>query len=92
MAPMPRPAVLLAAKLIGLFKKDVLLTRDEIDGLSAGLLVSTAPVTCPTRFSEWVDEHGDALGRRYASELARHWRQPDLRMAGERAKRPCALL
>jgi NADH dehydrogenase len=48
--------------------------RDEVKGLSAGLLVSEDTPTCATRFSDWIRERGDSLGRRYASELARHWR------------------
>ena len=52
------------------------LTRDEIDGLSAGLCVSGDPpvTTTPTRLSEWLTAHKDTLGRVYAAELRRHYR------------------
>lgn len=74
--PMPGPLVHLAGFLAGRFLGDVVLTRAEIRGLAAGLLVSRGPPTCPTRLTEWLADHAEELGRRYASELARHWR-PD---------------
>ena len=38
-------------------------------GLSRGLLVSRSgePAPRPTRFSEWLDEHSDQLGRSYTN-------------------------
>jgi len=69
------PALVLAlSSLIGLVVKDVVLTRGEIDGLMAGLLVSAGPPTAPTRFTEWLKPRGPRLGSHYASELARHFR------------------
>lgn len=65
---------LLASKMFGIFLKDVLLTRDEITGLMAGLLVSSGPPTGPTRLSRWLAENTATLGRTYASELERHYR------------------
>ncbi|HWR98811.1 MAG TPA: NAD(P)H-binding protein [Candidatus Methanoperedens sp.] len=57
--------------LVGLPLRDVVITREEIGGLMAGLLhVDSAPLGT-TRFSAWLREHRDSLGRRYASELAR---------------------
>ncbi len=53
---------------------DVLLTRDELGGLMANLLVSGEPVRGTTKLSEWVVRHADRLGTRYTSELARHYR------------------
>lgn len=74
--PAPRPLVYAAGRVIGLFVGDVVLARDEIDGLSAGLCVSGDPpaVTTPTRLSEWLTAHKDTLRRVYASELRRHYR------------------
>lgn len=68
---LPPTLGLAVAKLSGLLVSDVVITREEIDGLMAGLLVSHDPPTCPTRFSEWLTEHARELGREYASELAR---------------------
>jgi len=64
---------LLAARALGLAMGDVMLTRDELDGLMANLLVSSRPPTGQIRFSEWVSAHAAALGRRYASEIGRHY-------------------
>jgi NADH dehydrogenase len=50
---------------------DVVVTREEIAGLMAGLLSVDGPATGQTRLSDWVRQHADTLGRRYASELAR---------------------
>lgn len=41
--PAPRPLVYAAGRVIGLVKRDVVLTRDEIEGLTAGLCVSGEP-------------------------------------------------
>ncbi len=72
-----RPSVaLLAARMAGWLVRDVVLTRDEIDGLLAGHLVSVDPPTGSTRFTEWLEAEGATLGRRYASELDRHYRCP----------------
>ncbi|MFQ5610828.1 MAG: SDR family oxidoreductase [Anaerolineae bacterium] len=65
---------LLMSRLLSLVVRDVLLTRDEIEGLMAGLLVSQDPPTGHTRLSEWLDGEGRQVGARYASELARHYR------------------
>ncbi len=53
---------------------DIVLTRDEIKGLMANLLVSASPPLGRRRFSDWVEQHAATLGRTYASELARHFR------------------
>ena len=60
--------------LVGLLKRDMALTRDEVDGLMVGLLTSGEPPTGTTRLSDWLVENGDGLGRRYVSELRRNWR------------------
>jgi NADH dehydrogenase len=59
---------------ISLLVRDVLITWDEVLGLMADLLASSGPPTAPTRLSEWLSENRDEVGRRYASELARHFR------------------
>ncbi len=72
--PMPRWAILLASRMIGRALGDVPLTADEVDGLSADLLVTRGPATGPTRFSAWLNASADGLGRTWANELARHYR------------------
>ena len=71
---LPPWMVLLAARLLGRLVGDVVLTSDEIRGLMGGLLVSHGPATGTTRLSEWLEAHGDDLGREYANELRRHYR------------------
>jgi NADH dehydrogenase len=64
---------LFAARLLGLALSDVVLTRDEVEGLMANLLVSNSPPTGKTRFSEWIGANAGRLGRRYANEVRRHY-------------------
>jgi NADH dehydrogenase len=66
--------------VIGRAVRDVLVTRDELEGLMANLLVSEAPPTGETSFRAWLSAHGSELGRTYASELARHYRSSSLRL------------
>ena len=54
-----------------------MLTRDEISGLTSGLLVSHDPPLGKLAFSAWLDQHADEIGRRYANELERHSRPPE---------------
>jgi hypothetical protein len=54
-------------KLLG----DVMITRDEVEGLMADLLVTSSPPAGPTRLTDWAQQHADTLGKHYASELAR---------------------
>lgn len=72
----PYWAAMLGARMIGLLVRDVVLTRDEIDGLTADLLVSKSgqEPTGTTRLSDWLDDNAEHLGARYASELQRHYR------------------
>jgi len=63
----------LMARLVGHLVNDVVLTREEIEGLMADMLVSSRPPTGETRLSAWVAEHAGAIGQSYASELARHY-------------------
>jgi NADH dehydrogenase len=61
----------LAGKVIGRFVSDVMITREEIEGLMANLLWVDAPAAGSTRLTGWVKEHSATLGKRYTSELAR---------------------
>ena len=72
----PPWAAMLGAKTIGLLVRDVVLTQDEIDGLTADLLVSKSgqQPTGTTRLSDWLAENAEHLGTYYASELQRHYR------------------
>jgi NADH dehydrogenase len=61
-------------RLVGPMVGDVVLTREEIEGLMADLLLSKQPATGRTRFSAWLAKNAAALGTRYASELQRHYK------------------
>jgi uncharacterized protein YbjT (DUF2867 family) len=62
------------ARMAGHLVNDVMLTRDEVEGLMANLLVSDRPPTGQTRLGDWLDENADSVGAKYASELSRHYR------------------
>ena len=61
----------LTGRILGALVDDVMITREEIEGLMSGLLCVDAPPAGTTRLSEWLGHHADTLGRRYTSELAR---------------------
>ena len=67
---------LFLGSLVGRLRRDVILTREELAGLMASLLVSHGPVTGHTRFVDWLEANGPVLGREYVSELARNYRAP----------------
>jgi uncharacterized protein YbjT (DUF2867 family) len=69
------PAAMTAlARALGVVVRDVVLTADEIRGLTAGLLVSHQPALGHISFIEWLNGTGPPLGRRYLNELDRHFR------------------
>ena len=69
------PSVGLAlTRLVGFLMRDVALTRDEVDGLMAGMLTSAAAPTGTTRLSDWLKDNAGGLGRRYVSEIRRNFR------------------
>jgi NADH dehydrogenase len=70
----PPALSLLGTRLAGLLVRDMVLTRDELRGLMADILVSPEPPRCPTRLSDWLSTHQEELGRHWASELNRHYR------------------
>jgi len=71
-----RPGLaLFLSQMVGRVVHDVVLTKEEVAGLMAGLLVSRNPPTGRTRLSEWASRHAHLLGRHYASELRRHFHE-----------------
>ena len=72
----PPIAIAAAARALGLLVRDVVLTADEVKGLTAGLLVSHHPPRGRIAFGKWLTEHAPSLGRSYANELRRHY-SPD---------------
>lgn len=61
----------LVGAVMGRLLKDVVVTREEIEGLMADLLYVDAPPAGPTRLTDWVRAHAATLGLKYTSELAR---------------------
>ena len=70
----PRKLALATVAAANFALRDVLVTEDELVGLGRSLLTSSAPPLGADRFPDWLAEHGDALGRRYNSELQRNFR------------------
>lgn len=71
---MPSSISVLLGHIAALLVRDVILTRDELDGLMLNLLISDQPPTGRARFSQWLSQNASALGKQYHSELARHYR------------------
>lgn len=60
-----------ACRAVGLLVRDVVITREEIQGLMEGrLFVDSSPLGT-TKLTEWMDRHKATLGLHYTSELAR---------------------
>lgn len=62
---------LTAAKIVGSFFGDVVLTGEEIKGLMEERLYVDAQPAGWTRLTDWAKENAENLGRRYTSEMAR---------------------
>lgn len=60
-----------ACRATGFLVRDVIITRQEIQGLMQGRLYVNAPPLGATKLTEWIYRHKDTLGRYYTSELAR---------------------
>lgn len=69
----PAPIAYATTRVMGWLVGDVILTWEEYRGLMAGLLAPDGPTTGQTRLSEWLEQNGDRVGRRYSSEIARHY-------------------
>ncbi len=70
---MPPGLALLIARVVGRVVGDVMLTKEELDGLMSSLLISDHPATGTVRLGEWLVDHAAGLGSSYSSELRRHY-------------------
>jgi NADH dehydrogenase len=61
----------LVGYLIGKIHGDVMITMDEVRGLTSGLLEVDSKPLGTTSLPDWVRAHRDTLGRRYTNEMAR---------------------
>jgi NADH dehydrogenase len=57
--------------IAGKFLNDVLITRDEIEGLMTNLLYVDVPPTGKAKLTDWAKENANNLGRKYSNELTR---------------------
>jgi uncharacterized protein YbjT (DUF2867 family) len=74
MLNVPAGLTLAAGNVVGLFVRDILLTKQELEGLMEELLVSNEEPRGSRRVDDWLLRSADGLGRSYASELSRHFR------------------
>lgn len=58
-------------RIISSFVGDVLITREEIDGLKSNLLYTQSPPAANKKLTDWIKEHKDVLGKKYSNELSR---------------------
>ncbi len=75
----PPSVALLGARVVGALLRDRVMTRGELDGLRAGLVVSGEQPTGSVVFTEWLTEHTDELGQRYVSEVRRNFHRDTAR-------------
>lgn len=73
--PAPKWLAYAASKALSLLTKDIVITKDEIEGLSRSLLTSKSQELTPgkTWLSDWLKQNGTELGRSYANEVKRHY-------------------
>ena len=69
--PVPPFIGYIAGWIIGKIVNDVMITKEEIEGLMADLLYVDSPPAGSTKLTEWAEKHSGTLGLRYTSELAR---------------------
>ena len=60
-----------AGRTMNLFMDDVVITKEEIEGLMADLLYVDAPPAGQTSLTEWAQQHARTLGESYSNELQR---------------------
>lgn len=72
----PPALALTAGAAIGRVVGDVVVNRDELEGLMAELVTTEGPATGTRRLTEWLAHNADVVGKRYASEVSRHYRSP----------------
>jgi NADH dehydrogenase len=74
MVRVPPSLGVFAGQFLGIFLRDVLLTRNELQGLMDELLTSEQVPNGTTRFSDWLEMNKSTVGCAYSSEVARHFR------------------
>ncbi|MFN0155725.1 MAG: NAD(P)H-binding protein [Gaiella sp.] len=72
-ATAPLGVSLAVSRLAGAMLRDVVITRDELESLQAGLLVSESPPLGRERVEDWLAAAAATLGQTYTSELRRNF-------------------
>jgi uncharacterized protein YbjT (DUF2867 family) len=73
MVRVPLSLAYLCTSLTGRMMRDVVLTWEEYQGLVSNLLTPEGRSTGETPLSQWLAENRKQVGRRYTSEVARHY-------------------
>ena len=68
---MPPSVAYWACRLLGLFVGDVVITREEIQGLMEDRLFVEAPPCGTVKLTDWIKRHQRTLGKQYTSEMVR---------------------
>ncbi len=71
---LPMTLAYLSTLVSGWFVGDTILTWEEYQGLISNLLDPEGPSSGPTRLSQWLADNHERVGKRYASEVARHYK------------------
>jgi hypothetical protein len=69
--PMPESFTLMAGKFMGWCLEDVLITPEEVGGLTKGLLYTGGQPNGEIALTAWAQQNASVLGKRYHRELAR---------------------
>jgi NADH dehydrogenase len=69
----PRTVGLIINSILGRLIGDVIVTADELEGLSRSLLVSGSEAEGTERITDWLREEAATLGRSYTSEIRRNY-------------------
>jgi len=72
--PVPPRIAYIFMCILGKIIGDVIVTRDEIEGLMTNLLCVDSAPTGTTKLTDWADQHAQSLGKHYANEVARRRR------------------
>ncbi|MFA5944748.1 MAG: NAD(P)H-binding protein [Candidatus Thermoplasmatota archaeon] len=76
--PTPAPLALALGKLTGLLLRDVVATGEEMRVLRSSLMTSSQTPVGRQHLEAWLRENRETVGRRWASDLGRHYRGVDL--------------
>ena len=68
---MPIPPIMgwVAGRIMGVFLKDLVITRAEIRGLMQGLMASDEEPLGVISFREWIEDKGREVGQKYHNDL-----------------------